>query len=122
MAVQFEIYPAIGIARVGNSDRHFVFSGPASDNLPRRDPATGLLLRQAVEFRVYRCERDPAGRITKADEVDIANGAIQWAVHVANRKAAAPNFGAPGRRNNSTGDDIIDRNLIIDAGEQSVSN
>src|SRR2546430_11955574 len=120
MPVQFEIHPAIGIARVGNSDQHFVFDGPNSSNSPRRD-ASGRLLRQAVEFRIYRCDRDPNGRVTSAEEISTANATIQWSVHVANRKAAAPRFASDGRRNNSTGSDQADQALIIDSGVQTVS-
>jgi L-Lysine epsilon oxidase N-terminal/L-lysine epsilon oxidase C-terminal domain len=120
MPVRFEIYPAIGIARVGNSNEHFVFNGPASSNGQRRD-AAGALLRQAAEFRIYKCERDAAGQLIRADEMTSANAAIQWSVHVSNRKAAAKQFRGSGRRNNSTGNDNTDRGLIIDSGEQQVS-
>src|SRR5262245_41931336 len=122
MPVQFEIHPAIGIARAGTSDQHFVFAGPASDNAPRRDGA-GNLLRQAAEFRVYRCERDVSGQMISAVEMTTANSAIQWTVHVVNRKATAVRrFLGNGRRNNSTGNDTTDKALIIDPGEQTVSN
>ena len=120
MPVRFEIHPAIGIARVGTSNQHFVFAGPASANLPRRD-ASGLI-RQAAEFRIYRCDRDDSGRLTQAEEMTTANASIQWSVHVANRKAVARRFNGGGRRNNSTGNDNADRALIIDAGAQTVAN
>ena len=120
MPVRLEIHPAIGVARVGTSNSHFIFAGPASDNAPRRDPSG--LIRQAVAFRVYRCDRDNSGRLTHAEEVTSASASIQWSVHVANRKAAAMRFGGGGRRNNATGNDATDRALIIDAGVQTVSN
>jgi L-Lysine epsilon oxidase N-terminal/L-lysine epsilon oxidase C-terminal domain len=120
MSVRFEIHPSIGVARVGTSNRHFVFAGPASATEPRRD-ATGVI-RQAAEFRVYRCERDATGRMTQAEEVTAANATIRWSVHVANRKATAERFALGlGRRNNASGNDTTDRPLIIDAGEQTVS-
>jgi L-Lysine epsilon oxidase N-terminal/L-lysine epsilon oxidase C-terminal domain len=120
MAVRFEIHPSIGVARVGTSNRHFVFAGPASANEPRRD-ATGVI-RQAAEFRVYRCERDATGRVIQAEEVTAANATIRWSVHVANRKATARRFSlGSGRRNNATGNDAADRAFLIDPGEQTVS-
>jgi L-Lysine epsilon oxidase N-terminal/L-lysine epsilon oxidase C-terminal domain len=122
MPFRFEIHPAIGIARVGNADGHFVFAGPGSSNASRRDAATKRLLRQAAEFRVYRCDRDATGALTSAQEVTSADAEITWSVHVANRKAAGRRFlGGAGRRNNSSGDDNTDRRLIVDAGSQSVS-
>ena len=123
MAVSFEIHPAIGIARAGKSDEHFVFAGPASDQLPRRD-VSGNLLRQAAEFRVYRCERDAAGQITSAVEMTGANSAVKWTVRLANRKATAKRrFTGPAgsRRNNAAGNDVTDKALIIDSKDQSVS-
>lgn len=120
MPVRFEIHPAIGVARVGTSNRHFVFNGPASLSEARRD-ASGVI-RQAAEFRIYRCDRDASGRLTQAEEMTAAKASIKWSVHVANRKAAAPRFNGPGRRNNATGNDATDRALIIDAGSQTVSN
>jgi hypothetical protein len=121
MPVQFEIHPAIGIARAGNSDQHFVFAGAASENLPRRD-GTGKLLRQAAEFRLYRCERDAAGHLVNATELTAANSSIEWTVRVANRKATAiKRFLGGGRRNNATGNDQTDQALIIDSGGQTLS-
>jgi L-Lysine epsilon oxidase N-terminal/L-lysine epsilon oxidase C-terminal domain len=120
----FEIHPAIGIARVGNSDASFVFDGPSSSNLRRRDPASGKLLRQAAEFRIYKCDRDAAGKLVSAQEITNADADIVWSVQVANRKATGRRFlsGGAGRRNNATGDDNADRKFIIDSGQQSVAN
>lgn len=116
MPTRFEIFPAIGIARFGNSPNHFIFDGPAGATAPRRD--AGGLLKQAVEFRVYRVDRDAAGKITAAVEVP---GPIRWTVHVANRKAAGRRFKDDGRRNNATGNDEQDKDLIIDSGPQTVA-
>jgi L-Lysine epsilon oxidase N-terminal/L-lysine epsilon oxidase C-terminal domain len=121
MAVRFEVHPAIGIARVGDSTDHFIFDGSRTSTAPRRDP-TGKLLRQAAEFRIYKCERDDTGKLVKADELTSNDATIAWSVHVANRKAAGMRFLGAGRRNNSTGDDHKDRALIIDSGEQAVKN
>lgn len=121
MSVRFEIHPSIGVARVGNSEQHFIFDGPNSANLPRRD-AAGRLIKQGAEFRVYRCARDQNGRITDAQEVTIAGSRIEWSVHLVNKKASALRFQDDSRRrNNAAGDDQVDRDLIIDTGVQTLT-
>ena len=54
--VRAAIYPAIGIARVGNSENGYFLAPEVIDPLPEppgfyRDP-TGALKRQAVRFRI----------------------------------------------------------------------
>lgn len=121
MPTTFEIHPAIGAARVGNSDQHFIFQGPGSTSLPRRD-AAGRLIKQGAEFRVYRCVRDAAGKITDAQEMTAANSTIEWSVHLVNRKASAVRFQDDAhRRNDATGNDQTDQHLIIDTGEQTIT-
>jgi L-Lysine epsilon oxidase N-terminal len=56
--VRAAIYPAIGIARLGNSESEYFLAPEVTDPLPEppgfyRD-STGALKRQAVRFRVYR--------------------------------------------------------------------
>ena len=51
------IYPAIGIARLGNSENEYFLAPEVTDPLPEppgfyRD-STGALKRQATRFRVY---------------------------------------------------------------------
>ncbi len=88
------IHPAIGIARVGNSNEFFIgpetpgvpanWDGQASKFKPFKD-AQGKILRQAARFRVF--EFDDAGNPVR--EVTIGDGTkIEWRVHVANRKAS----------------------------------
>lgn len=119
-----EIFPAIGIARVGKSSDFFV--GPESDQPPdlRRRDANGNLLRQAARFRIYECDRDAAGKLIAAAEITSAQAIIEWSVHLVNRKAAAENFrnGRPDgtRRNNAAGNDAIDRDLIVDPGTKRI--
>src|SRR5262245_7169966 len=86
--VSAAIYPAIGIARVGNSrDEYFI--GPEVI-APMRRPAsfykdaTGALKRQAAQFRVYGL--NAAGKVVK--ELTADNAQLTWRVHVANKKAA----------------------------------
>jgi hypothetical protein len=123
MPSTFEIFPAIGIARVGTSDEFFVGPEPNSIDLGRRD-INGDLKRQAARFRIYECNRDGAGTLLNAQEVTAANVQITWSVHLVNRKAAANRFndgnGGAGRRNNATGNDATDTQLIIDGGMQSI--
>jgi len=95
----YEIHPAIGIARVGNSPQFFV--GPEPGGAPPasyRDAAGGLL-RQAARFRVFRCSRAADGMLRSATEVNEPDVHIEWTVHLANRKGASPEFPpAPARR------------------------
>lgn len=85
--VKAAIYPAIGIARVGNSDDYLI--GPeVPEPLPEppgsyRDK-TGALKRQAARFRIYglNAEGEAVAELT-AD-----NAEIEWTAHLANKKAA----------------------------------
>jgi hypothetical protein len=99
------IHPAIGIARLGNSeavDGHFV--GPERP-LDSTQPAggyrdvSGLLKRQGARFRVFLQETDGSVRELTPDDAEIV-----WALEVANSKAAADRFHGvaepnPGPRN-----------------------
>jgi L-lysine epsilon oxidase-like protein len=125
MPASFDIFPAIGVARVGTSQEFFI--GPEPDvplNVKRRD-ANGELLRQAARFRIYDCNRDANGKLLSASEVATADTLIEWSVRLVNRKAAAERFnggqGGGGRRNNATGNDTADQALIIDSGIQTIS-
>jgi hypothetical protein len=81
------IYPAIGIARVGNSPDEF-FVGPEIP-IPTGAPDGGYrdklgnLKRQAARFRIYAYNRKGKllGELTSAD------ADIEWIVRVANKKA-----------------------------------
>jgi hypothetical protein len=82
------IYPAIGIARIGNSSNDY-FIGPEIPGIlaqiqhDYRDPQ-GRILRQAARFRLFGLDAD--GKIIK--ELSADDGDITWSVHVANAKAA----------------------------------
>ena len=123
------IHPAIGIARVGNSDEFFV--GPELPYpLPRPlgfyKDAIGKLKRQAALFRAYGY--DAQGNVVA--ELTGANADIEWTVHVANRKSAWYDFDVAldipeaaaeqsQRRNaNFVGDQR--KALVIDPGPRSV--
>ena len=127
--LEYEIHPAIGIARVGSSrlssDEGF-FIGPEPGGSPPanyRDSA-GNLKRQAVRFRVFACRRDEKQRLLEAAELTLnATRSITWTVHLVNRKGTARRQyqSGPGFRNGPTQDDVADCDLIIDPGPRTVS-
>ncbi len=85
--VRCAIHPAIGVARVGNSEEGW-FIGPEVAEPPpakieqHRDP-TGKLKRQAARFRVYGY--DAQGRVVR--ELTASDAQITWQVELANLKA-----------------------------------
>ncbi len=86
--VRAVIHPAIGIARVGNSQDAFYIGPQLADPAPQpvgfyRD-ATGALKREAAQFRIYGY--NAAGEVVRELTADAAE--IEWTVHLANRKAA----------------------------------
>ncbi|KUL46072.1 hypothetical protein ADL22_11230 [Streptomyces sp. NRRL F-4489] len=134
--VQVKIHPAIGIARVGNSDQP-AFIGPESPDQPPLPPgsykdSTGKIIRQAARFRIYGYNQ--AGEVVrelKLGEAGVTE--ITWSVHLANKKAAWYRFHIPldipeadklspaqrGRRNAAvTGADR--KKLVIDSGRHSL--
>ena len=128
--VRAAIYPAIGVARVGNSEAEF-FLAPEVPDPPTERPgfyrdATGALKRQAPRFRIYGL--DAAGR--PVAELTASNAEIRWTVHLANKKAAWYQFqlaldipeaasAVPSRLRNTT---IADRlRLTIDPGPRHIA-
>ncbi len=128
--VRASIHPAIGIARIGNSNEYFI--GP---EIPHPTPpppggyrdASGKLKRQAALFRIYGY--DAHGQVVA--ELTSANAAIEWTVHVANKKGAWYDFDAAldrpeahdlksARRNAFVQRADRDK-LVIDPGPRSVS-
>ncbi|UPT95005.1 LodA/GoxA family CTQ-dependent oxidase [Bradyrhizobium barranii subsp. apii] len=88
--VRAVIYPAIGVARVGNSEYEYVV-GPEVPDPPRlpagsyRDKA-GALKRQAARFRIYGV--NAAGEIVRELSGEGTGAKITWHVELANAKAA----------------------------------
>ncbi|MDH0868358.1 LodA/GoxA family CTQ-dependent oxidase [Mitsuaria sp. GD03876] len=97
MGTTYKIFPTIGIARVGNAPERFYIGPESYRGLPLRPDGQafterdfrdeqGRLCRQAARLRVYR--RTDAGPWTEvtlqADDI----AAIEWTVHVANKKAS----------------------------------
>ena len=105
MPVTYRIHPAIGIARVGDSPDDF-FIGPEAPGVPpalnKPDGSSAQpgkykdqqqqIKRQGARFRIYEYTEDAAGVVTKVREITSAEAQIEWEVHLANRKAAAPKF------------------------------
>src|SRR3954452_2665149 len=130
METIYRIYPSIGIARIGNSDKAY-FLGPESPGIvpkgPYRDSSgnadnKGKIKPQGVRFRIYRFTRDEYGKETLDDEVSVNEKTrITWSVHLVNRKAAGGTF-PPGGLSAPPRNAGYDRaGLIIDASTQSVS-
>lgn len=139
---RIRVYPGIGIARLGNSDKYYL--GPEAPGVVVDPGGTGghgpdggtyrdkkqRLKRQAQRYRIYGYDADDnlVGEIN-TDNGDVAD--ISWRVHVRNMKAANYAFqGAylfdPAKYRNPDiqGDakDPIDRDkLIIDPGPQTIS-
>jgi hypothetical protein len=126
MKTIYRIYPAIGVARIGNSETGY-FLGPESPGIvpdgPYRDSSSsGKIKPQGVRFRIYKFTRDEFGKETLNNEVMLDNKTkITWSVHLVNSKAAGGNF-PPGGPSSSPRNAGYDRaGLIVDASLQSVS-
>jgi hypothetical protein len=128
--VRAAIYPAIGVARLGNSENAYFLGPEVSDPLPEppgfyRD-AHGALKRQSARFRIYGLNAE--GQAVK--ELTRDNAEIHWTVHLANKKSAWYQFqialdipeasSAPPSllRNATVGDRAA---LIIDPGPRHIS-
>lgn len=130
----FKIHPAIGVARVGNSEEYYLcpeepgalpvgLSGAPVGPSELRD-ARHAVKRQAARFRIFRYEdaMDPGREVTLADP-EIA--AIEWTVHLANKKASWYEFHVHRGQNGHSPDHPLRnahvtgparRRLIIDPG------
>src|ERR1043165_4562039 len=128
--VRYAIFPAIGIARVGNSTTDYFIGPEAPGEVPRPDGGfkdeQGRVKRQAARFRIYGLnEAGKAVREVTADEAE-----INWRVHLANRKAGWYEFNNAmdlGQYSKSSlyrnptilGDER--RKLIIDPGSRTIT-
>jgi hypothetical protein len=127
--VKAAIYPAIGVARVGNSKEEFFYGPEVADPLPQpwgfyRDQ-TGALKRQAARFRIYGLN----ARGEAVCELNASNAEVHWTVHLANKKSAWYQFqlaqdipevssAIPSMLRNST---VSDRgSLIINPGPRHI--
>jgi len=128
--VQARIHPALGVARIGNSDEYFI--GPEVPHPTPPPPggyrdATGKLKRQAALFRIYGY--DAQGQVV--GELTSADAHIEWTVHVANKKGAWYDFDAAldlpeahdlkSARRNAFVQGADREKLVIDPGPRSVA-
>ena len=129
--VKYAVYPAVGIARVGNSPEEYYFAPEIPGQIPDindkfKDPQ-GKIKRQAARFRVYGLDQDNnvVEEVTANSEVSIT-----WEVHLANRKAINYQFhnamdlgelslSAEKRNKTVTGEDR--QQLLIDGGVRTIS-
>jgi hypothetical protein len=88
-----QIYPGLGIARIGNSSTEF-FIGPETPGqvvapIGGFKDKAGRIKRQAARFRLYAFDKDNAclGELTAGDKIDIT-----WTVHLANAKPSYNTF------------------------------
>jgi hypothetical protein len=133
--VTARIHPAIGIARVGNSEDHY-FYGPEVVRPAPLEPGSykdphGALKRQAARFRIYGY--NAAGVAVR--ELTAAEASIEWTVHVANKKAAWFEFQTALDIPEARRDDAVpsaqrnpgvvgsqrDEMLVIDPGPRTIS-
>src|SRR5215213_3146728 len=127
--VRYAVYPAIGIARVGNSEEYFIGpEAPGQVVSPEggfKDKA-GRIKRQAARFRIYGLNE--SGEAIK--EITSEDAEITWRVHLANSKAGWYQFinamdlghfakSATYRNDNIQGDER--KKLIIDPGSRAIS-
>lgn len=125
--VRYAVHPAVGIARVGNSETEYFIAPELPGELPEPEggfkDANGAIKRQVCRFRIYGY--NAAGIAVK--EITADDGEITWHVHVANRKASwyrfetaldIPEAKSTFRRNERR---TVRKALQIDAGEHSIS-
>jgi hypothetical protein len=134
MQRSYAIHPGIGIARVGDSPEDY-FVGPEAPGCPPSlakpdSPAKsdglykdgqGRVKRQGARFRIFETTTDDSGKHRAVREITAADAKVEWTVHLANAKAAAPSFtfsaDEPVTRRNAG---IPEHQLVIDAGAQRI--
>lgn len=113
MVKTYRVHPAIGIARVGNSDEYFL--APESMDDPPQEKykvSDGVIKRQAVRFRVFEYVDGVPVREVFHQGDGHHQEKVAWRAHLANRKAAFE------KRN----PDVKQRRrLVIDAGPEIIS-
>jgi L-Lysine epsilon oxidase N-terminal len=77
----------------------------------------GRIKRQGARFRIYEYTHDDGDVLTEVREITAADAHIEWEVHLVNRKAAAPMFNGPHRRNVG----VSESKLIIDTEAQKIA-
>lgn len=125
------IYPAIGVARIGNSKEFYLAS-----ELPGVAPVAeggfkdndNLFKKQVPRFRIYAL--DEHNKPLFEINTDTENANIEWRVHVANRKAAWYQFNnaldlgkysIPSTKRNGAVTEPNRNQLVIDPGPRTIS-
>ena len=118
MAKTYRIHPAIGIGRVGNSEKFYLApelpEGTAIDidisaqlEMPLKayKDETGKIKKQAVRFRIWEHEETDNG-LTSIREITSNEATIEWRVRLGNKKAAHETVSPQnsGNRNQSISD------------------
>ncbi|NET00983.1 MAG: hypothetical protein F6K62_14730 [Sphaerospermopsis sp. SIO1G2] len=92
----YKIFPAIGVARVGNSSEYYLAPDSAG-GLPEGDfngqfrDGSGLMKRQGVKFKVF-CYPEAGGDPYEVIPGENGVASIEWTVHLANKKSAWYDF------------------------------
>src|SRR5215471_7433277 len=113
------IHPAIGIARLGNSEEHDGFYiGPEAPGIMAdvhgqyRD-AKHAIKRQAARFRIYAYSSDGCV-LGELNQSDASVGSVQWTVKLANTKASFNRFvGRFGGETSPRNADVGDRSSLM---------
>ena len=126
--VSAKIYPAIGLCRVGGSNKWFL--SPEVPGLPPQDEdnykdGNSLIKKQVQKFRIYGFNNE--NQVVKEITTDDAD--IEWSAHLANTKAAWYEFhnpldngklapGIAGKKRNLQVKDETERNkqLVVNGG------
>jgi len=130
--VKCAIYPAIGIARIGNAPPEEYFLAPeipgkAAQVESGYKDSRGRIKKQVARFRIYGLTED--NEVIKEITADEAE--IVWRIHVANRKAAWYQFNnaldleglaiASQLRNGEIRGEEERKKLIVDPGSRTIS-
>ncbi|WP_181389867.1 LodA/GoxA family CTQ-dependent oxidase [Leucothrix pacifica] len=127
------IHPGIGVSRIGNSQSEYTIGpevmNPKAVEFGETRDKTGAIKRQAARFRLYGYDKH--GQVV-AEVQHTAETPIEWAVHVANKKAQWYEFDtamdlvatqnvAVGLRNPSVKKADHREALSIDPGQKKIS-
>lgn len=128
---RYVIYPAIGIARVGNAESEYFIGPEAPGQVPNPEggfkDSSGAIKRQAARFRIFALTGDG----TPVKEITADDAEISWRVHLVNRKAGWYEFNnamdlgdkyamtSTPRNRTIAGTDR--QKLIIDPGSRTIS-
>lgn len=110
---QYQIFPAIGVARVGQDTAEYYVAPSAPDltfsPLGGHRDANGLVKRMGCEFRVYKFNTSGNG----AQEITLATAqSIEWRVQLVNKKAEYIPPGGTALNANPAGSLTVDTGVV----------